>query len=212
MERGNGDNSGERQAARGGTAPLTEGMHARSNLSLPGDRAASTPAGASATPGAPGISLQQGVSRARNIAHAVVMIVGLLLRYLLVKVVGAQISRIHSRTVIIVGRLCYVAWKILGPHVARLQAKAAATSNKAFRMVLVALITMVVPLEKVASLALKGAKVHGARLAAQSARATVQVLRPLLAGLTQVIQAGFQLAVVRKVLARLIQILEEAQR
>ena len=59
---------------------------------------------------------------------------------------------------------------------------------------------------------IKGAKTHGARLAAQSAISTVQVLAPLLTGIWQVIQAGFKLAVVRKVMLRLIAILEEAQR
>ncbi|MFP5502985.1 MAG: hypothetical protein ACLGIN_10885 [Candidatus Sericytochromatia bacterium] len=199
------------EGARGGTAPLTGSEYARSSLSLPGG-AASAPAGGTARKAAPTISLQEGVSRAGNIAHAAMMIVLLLGRYFFVKVIGTQLYWMFVRFMLVVGQVVEVVWRIAAPRLARLRKRAAETGNKALKLALTVVITLLVPLERIASLMIKGAKTHGARLATQSALSTVQVLAPLLAGIGQVIQAGFKKAVVRKVMLRLIAILEEAQR
>ena len=209
MEPQSTDNPGE--GARGGTAPLTGSDYARSSLSLPGG-AASAPSTSAARTQAPSISLQEGVSRAGNIAHATMMIVLLLLRYFFVKVIGTQLYWLFVRVMVVIGQVVEVAWRLAAPRLAALRTRAAKTGNKMLKLALTVMITLLVPLERIASLMIKGAKTHGARLAAQSAISTVQVLAPLLTGLWQVIQAGFKMAVVRKVMLRLIAILEEAQR
>lgn len=224
MEPEKTDNQGERQG-RAGTRPLAEIGPPRSNLSLPGAEAAASapaPTPAASTPArqparariAPTttLSVQEGVTRVRNIAHAVVMIVALLLRYLFVKVIGARLYRVYARAIMAIAHVLYFAMKALGPHVARLRARAAATRNRAVKIGLAIVLIVVAPLEKIARVAAQGAKVHGARLASDGVTTTVQVLKPIVGAIAQVIKAGFQTAVVRKALTRLIQILEEAQR
>lgn len=154
--------------------------------------------------------LQDGAKRAKNISTAVAMVVLLLIKYFALKVVGGRLKVLQSKTIVVAARLLQALYLVARPHIDSLKVKARETTNKVVRIALLALIAILTPLENVAIQTVKSAKEHSAKLAAQGVRTTVQVLRPLLQACVQIVKAGFQQAAVKKIVLRLIQILEEA--
>lgn len=195
-------------------APLVGAAASRSSLNLPGG----PPSGPlpapqpAAAPPAGGPSLQEGVKRARNIGKALAMIALLLARYFVVKVVGGRLHALYARGFILAARVLQALYILLKPHLDRWRAQLKHTTNRVVRLVLVLLISLLGPLERLVGFAVKGAKDQGARLASQGAKTTVAILAPLAQALLQAIQSGFKKQVVQKALARLINVLEEAQK
>lgn len=210
--------AGPRFAADGTILPTPKAP--RSNLSLsgglPSQPAASTAPLRTASQPLPEIDpkalLKDGAKRAKNLSTALMMVVLLLAKFFVVKVVGSRLAVVYSRTVVIAARLLQALYLVVKPKLDDLKVRAKETTNKLVRMALLALIALLTPIENMAGVAIKSAKVHGAKLAAQGARTTVQVIRPIIAAVVQAMQAGFQKAVVQKIVLRLIHILEEAQK
>jgi hypothetical protein len=188
-----------------GTSPSLNVKGPRSALSLGGG---ATPMAAPATESAgPQRDLvAEGATRARNMATALVMIVVLLAKYVAVKVVWRRMQTLGTRGFLVGSRLLQAFYVVIQPHLVRLREQAKATSNKAFKTVLLALIAV----EAIVKL-LGVAKVEAAKLAAQSTRTLGQVLAPIGAAIGQAIKAGLTRPAFRKLAAKLIHILEEAQ-
>lgn len=156
--------------------------------------------------------LQDGAKRAKNITTALAMVVLLLAKYLAVKVVGSKLKTVQSKSIVIGARLLQALYIVGKPHFDRLKVQAKETSNKLVRIALLTLIALLTPLENATLATVRSAKAHSAKLAAQGVRTTVQVIRPIAQALAQAVKAGFQKATVQKIVLRLIQILEEAQK
>jgi hypothetical protein len=156
--------------------------------------------------------LKDGAKRAKNLSTALVMVMVLLAKFFLVKVVGGRFKVVYSKTVVIAGRLLQALYIVAQPKLEALKVQAKETTNKVVRIALLTLIAALTPLENATIAVVKNAKVHGAKLAAQGARTTMQVLQPIAAAFVQAMRAGFQKAVVQKLVLRLIHILEEAQK
>ena len=198
------------EADKPGTSPSLNVKGPRSALSLGGG---TTPMAGPATEAAgPQRDLMaEGAARARNMATALVMIVVLLAKYVAVKVVWRRLQTLGTRGFLVGSRLLQAFYVVMQPHLLRLREQARATSNKAFKAVLLALIAVVGPAEEAIVKLLGVAKVEAAKLAAQSTRTLGQVLAPIGAAIGQAIKAGLTRPAFRTLAAKLIHILEEAQ-
>lgn len=215
-DEGEGDSHAPRFASDGSLLP--EARVARSGLSLDGKPSSGGTSPRLTTPSKPlpevdpKALLQDGAKRAKNITTALAMVVVLLLKYFAVKVVGGQLKVVQSKTIVLLARLLQALYIVGKPHFEKLKVQARETTNQLKRTVLLALIAILMPIENVTLNTVKSAKEHSAKLAAQGVRTTVQVLRPIAQAIVTMMKAGFQKATVQKVVLRLIQILEEAQK
>jgi hypothetical protein len=154
--------------------------------------------------------LAEGAVRARNMAHALGMIVLLVGKYVATKIVWARLQTFGMRTFLLTMRLTQAAYVLAKPHYERLKAQALETTNTVWRLVLVKLIQVLGPLEE-ALLKLFGiAKVEAGKLAARSTRSVAQVLKALGAAIVQAARAGMTKPAIHKAVTKIIQVLEDA--
>lgn len=202
----------QKRAGEAKTAPI--GLQGpRSSLSLDGRAAPVTPSAPLAQPDvAPRDLLSEGATRARNMGTALGMIVYLLAKYVAVKLVWSRLQLLGLRGFVVGSRLLQALYLIAKPHLDQLREQAKVTTNKAVRAALIALIGVVGPAEEALVKLFGIAKAEGAKLAARSSRSVGQVLAALATAIGQAIKAGLTKPAVQKLAAKLIKILEEAQR
>lgn len=194
-----------------GTSPSLNVKGPRSSLSLGnGATPGTSPIAASEEAGIERDLIAEGALRARNMGTALVMIVVLLAKYVAIKVVWTRLQLLGTRGFLVGSRLLLAFYLVVRPHLERLREQAKATSNKAFKGALLALIAVVGPAESGIIKILGIAKVQAAKLATRSTRTLGQVLAPIVAAIGQAIKAGLTLPAFRKLAAKLVHILEEA--
>lgn len=182
----------------------------RSSLSLGGGRLTGPIPDASADLAATRDMLAEGATRARNMAHALVMIVYLVAKLVLVKIAGEQLRQLGTRLFLLATRVLQAAYLVLKPHLDRLRAQAHETTNKAWRTALVLLIAVVGPAEELVIRILGIAKAEAAKLAARGTRSAGQVLAAVGKAITQAIKAGLSRPAAQKLTMKVIRILEDA--
>ena len=123
--------------------------------------------------------LAEGAVRARNMAHALMMIVYLIGKFVAVKIVWARLQTIGVRAFLLTMRLTQAVYVVAKPHIERLKAQALDTTNTVWRLVLVNLIKVIGPLEDLLLKLFGIAKVEAGKLAARSTRSAAQVLKAL---------------------------------
>jgi hypothetical protein len=181
---------------------------ARSSLNLDGSSAAGS--GRLEDAAAARDMLAEGAVRARNMAHALGMIILLVGKYVATKIVWARLETIGMRAFLLTMRLTQAAYVVAKPHYERPKAQALQTTNTVWRLVLVKLIAVLGPLEE-ALLKLFGiAKVEAGKLAARSTRSVAQVLQALGAAIVQALRAGMTKPAIHKAVTTVIRILEDA--
>jgi hypothetical protein len=183
----------------------------RSSLSLGGARTGPVPAEPEAAGREPRDLLQEGATRARNMAHALAMIVLLLAKYVAVKIVWARLQTVGMRSFLVSTRLLQALYVVAKPHLDRLREQARVTTNQVWRAVLIGLIQVIGPTEEIVVKLLGIAKVEAVKLAAKSTRSATQVLAAVGKAIGQAIKAGLTRPAVQKLAAKVIRILEEAQ-
>ena len=154
----------------------------------------------------------EGLTRAKNMGVALVMIVFLLAKYVAVKLVWKRVERVLAIVVVRTAVLLSALYLKAQPHIERFKVMANETKNKTFRLVLGMLILILAPLENGLLKIFGIAKVQSERLAVEGASKAVQVVVPMLMALGQVIKAGFSKPAIQRMLNRLFEVLEEAQK
>lgn len=182
----------------------------RSSLSLGGGRLTGPIPDASADIAATRDMLSEGATRARNMAHALVMIVYLVAKLIFVKMLGEQLRHVGTRLFLLSSRLLQATYLVLKPHLERLREQARHTTNKAWRTALVGLIGVVGPIEELVLRILGIAKAEAAKIAARGTRSAGQVIAAIGKAIAQAIQAGLSRPAVQKLATKVIRILEDA--
>lgn len=153
-----------------------------------------------------------GMTRAGNVAHAMVMIVALLIEYVLVKVIWARLRTLGRVALLLLAQGLDVAARHWAGPYARFKQQALEVRNRTARLVLMSIIRLIEPLEGILSRLLGRAQTYSAKAAAVGAKQARAVLRPMIAAFMQAVQAGLQQQAVRKMAQRMLQILDEGMR
>jgi hypothetical protein len=156
--------------------------------------------------------LEEGLNRARHITVAAVMIVYLLARLLLVKIIWARVQIFLTWVGYHLARWLLRLSQWFLPHWTRLKQLAIHTTHRGLRLVLNALIQASMPVERLLlrlGVVLKG---YTERAALQGAMTLTELLRALFGAISAFLAAGFNRPAARRLVLRLSELLEEAQR
>lgn len=154
----------------------------------------------------------EGLTRAKNMGVALAMIIFLLAKYVVVKLIWKRVERVLAIVVVRTAVLLSALYLKAQPHIERFRVMARETKNKTFRLLLGVMILILTPIENGLLKMFGLAKVQSERLAVEGASKAVQVIVPMMQALGQVIKAGFSKPAIQRMLNRLFQVLEEAQK
>lgn len=156
--------------------------------------------------------LNEGLTRAKNMAVAFGMIVFLLLKFFAVKVVYKKLKDRFAWIVVKAAVLLSQAWAKLQPHWEALKLRAAETKVKAVRLTLTALIIALTPIENAAMKVTGVAKERSALIADKSAMTLAQFLTQSFNAIGTAFRTGFTRPGVQKMLNRVFELVDEAQK
>lgn len=160
----------------------------------------------------PKVVLNEGVTRAKNMAVAFGMIVYLLARFVAVKIIWKRCERLIAFVVVKLAVWLSTLYNYVLPHWERVKVYARETRIKAFRLILGLLITLVTPIENTMVKGFAVAKVRSEHMAVVTVTSMIQVMTPFFNALGQAFKLGFSKPAIQRLLNRLFEILEEAQK
>jgi hypothetical protein len=156
--------------------------------------------------------LNEGMTRAKNMAIAAAMIVFLLTKFFFVKIVWKRLQSGFAWVVVKSAILASKAWVKLQPHWERFKAYVAETKVKVVRTVLSLLIVALTPLENSLLKATGIAKAHSEAVAHKSAMTIAQTLVVFFNAIGTGMKAGFSRPAMQKMMARLLELVDEASK
>ncbi|MDB5100758.1 MAG: hypothetical protein JWM80_5179 [Cyanobacteria bacterium RYN_339] len=160
----------------------------------------------------PKVMINEGAARAKNMGVAAFMIVFLLSKYFVVKICWKPMERWIA--IIVVRSAVYLtkAYERLKPHVERLKVLAHQTKNKAMRLALGLLIVILTPVENLLLRFFGIAKTQSERLALQSTTSILTVVATMMRATGAALKAGLSKPAMQKLLMKLFEVLEDAQK
>lgn len=156
--------------------------------------------------------LNQGATRAKNMGVALVMICVLLTKYFVLKVVWKRLERVLA---IVVVRSATVLSKLYAkaqPHIERFKARAVQTKNKAVRITLGLMIVVLTPVEQALLKFFGIAKQQSEVLAVHGTNRAISMIIPIFRAVGTALRAGFSRPAMQRMLARVLEIVDEAQK
>lgn len=154
----------------------------------------------------------EGLARAKNMAVAAFMICFLLAKFVAVKVIWKRLERMIAWVVVKTAVALSVVYEKLRPHWERFKRWAMETRIKVFRLVLGTLITLITPVEEAMLRGFGKAKERSEHMALVSASSAINVIVPIFQAMGTVFRQGFSKPAVQKMLNKLFEVLEEAQK
>ena len=156
--------------------------------------------------------LNEGLTRAKNMAVALGMIVFLLVKFFFVKIVWKRAQGASAWIVVKAAVYASQAWLKAQPHWERVKTLAAETKVKVIRVTLMGLITALTPIENLLLKTTGIAKERSALLADKSAMTVAQALTALFNAIGGAFRSGFSKPGVQKMLAKVFELVDEAQK
>lgn len=160
----------------------------------------------------PGDVLNEGLTRAKNMGVALGMIVFLLIKFFFVKVIWKRTQSSFAWLVVKAAVYASQAWLKAQPHWERVKVMAAETKVKLIRVTLMGLITALTPLESLLLKTTGIAKERSALLADRSAMTIAQALAAFFNAIGGAFRSGFSKPGVQKMLAKIFELVDEAQK
>jgi hypothetical protein len=160
----------------------------------------------------PKAMINEGAARAKNMGVAVFMIAFLLSKYFVVKICWKPLERWVSIAVVRSAVILTRAYERAKPHIERLKVVAANTKNKVIRVSLGLLIVVLTPVENGLLRFFGIAKAQSERLATTSTTSLLVVIATLMKAVGTAIQNGLSKPAMQKMLAKLFEVLEDAQK
>lgn len=156
--------------------------------------------------------LNEGMTRAKNMAVAMGMIIFLLAKFFVVKVVWKRLQSASAWVVVKCAVYASQAWLKLQPHWERFKVVAAETKVKILRTTLMGLITALTPIENMLLRATGVAKERSALIADRSAMTIAQALASIFSAIGAAFRTGFSKPGVQKMLNKIFELVDEAQK
>jgi hypothetical protein len=156
--------------------------------------------------------LNQGAARAKNMGVAAGMIVFLLSKYFVQKIIWKRLERYIAIAVVSSAKFLAKLYERAKPPLERLKLRAHETKNKAIRISLGLLIVALTPVENALLKFFGIAKTQSEKLATTTTTSVLVVFARAFGLLGQMIKGGLSKPAMQRALAKLFEVLEEAQK